>query len=221
MADYEKITLDGVVSKIRQLVPGMPFDAKGKCFLWLVLDNEELPDEHWYILCSEAPLYPLLSTGSQVFGGASFRKDEETDREELDVTAVEKTAAKMIDDLYKRKERQLATVRLRNGISKLRVLTVNLKNGTSELRVLAVGTYESLKEMLNEAEGTIAFYGLVEVCKNPSHQIRSKAQKEYLISRSLMKPDGGIHQSIRNVVLSAIEGEGLGLILVNPIAPED
>ena len=96
--------------------------------------------------------------------------------------------------------------------------TVNLKNGTSEMRILVVSTYGILKEMLSDLEGAIAFYELVEVCKNPSHQVFSSKQKEYLINRALMQPDGRIHQSVRNIVLSAVQGEGLGLSLVDPIA---
>ena len=96
--------------------------------------------------------------------------------------------------------------------------TVNLKNGTSELRILVVSTYGILKKMLDDMEGAIAFYELVEVCKNPSHQVFSSKQKEYLISRALMQSDGRIHQSVRNIVLSSVQGEGLELSLVNPIA---
>jgi len=95
MADYEKITLDGVVSKIRQLVPGMPFNAKGGCFLWLVLDNKGTPDECWHILSSDSPWQPLLATDNKSFGEGYFLKGEEADIEELEMVAVE-----MIDDLY-------------------------------------------------------------------------------------------------------------------------
>jgi len=84
---------------------------------------------------------------------------------------------------------------------------------------MVVVTYGILLKMLDGMEGAIALYELVAVCKNPSHQVFSNAQKEYLMGRALMQPDGRIHQSIKNIVLSAIEGEGLRLTVVNPIAP--
>jgi len=80
----------------------MPFNANNECFLWLVLDTEELSDERWYILCSERHWHPRLSIGNRVFGEALLRVDEEADREELDTALVEETATKMIDDLYRK-----------------------------------------------------------------------------------------------------------------------
>jgi len=102
MANYEKITLDRVVSKIRQLAPSMSFNAKDECFLWLVLDSEEPSDERWYILSSERHWHPRLSIGNRVFGEALLQVNEETNREELDTALLEETAMKMIYDLYRK-----------------------------------------------------------------------------------------------------------------------
>ena len=96
--------------------------------------------------------------------------------------------------------------------------TVALRNGSTEAKPIVVMTYMNLKSMFDDIQGAIAFYELVEVCKNPKHEIFSDAQKQYLIGRALMQPDGRVHQSIKNVVLSAATGEGLDLSLVNPIS---
>jgi len=102
MANYEKITLDGVMGSLRRLAPGMPFNANNECYLWLVLDREEPSDERWYILSSERYWHPRVSIGSLVFGEALLQIDEETDREELDTALLEETAMKMIYDLYRK-----------------------------------------------------------------------------------------------------------------------
>lgn len=60
----------------------------------------------------------------------------------------------------------------------------------------------------------IAFYELVMLCRNPSHEpFGNTGQK--LVDRMLVEQDGQPHSSIRNIVLSATVGEGLDMKLVN------
>jgi len=96
--------------------------------------------------------------------------------------------------------------------------TVELKNGSTEMRMLVAGTYMTLKAMFDDIQGVTAFYELVQTCINPEHEIFSDVQKQYLIDKALMKSDGQVHGSIKNIVLSATVGEGVDLSLVSPIA---
>ena len=96
--------------------------------------------------------------------------------------------------------------------------TVTLRNGSTEMKALVIMTYMNLKKMFDDMKGAIAFYELVALCKDSKHEIFPDVQKQYLISRALMQSDGRVHQSIKNVVLSATTGEGVDLSLVNPIA---
>jgi hypothetical protein len=64
----------------------------------------------------------------------------------------------------------------------------------------------------------IAFYELVQVCKNPNHKLFGKTG-EILGRFAIVQPDGGVHDSIRNIVLSAVEGEDYSIQLTNPVKP--
>lgn len=94
---------------------------------------------------------------------------------------------------------------------------VMLKNGQEEFKALVVVTMMSLRALL--AEQPIAFYELVMKCRNRNHQFFGNAG-EKLKGLELVQSDGGVHGSIRNIVLSATSGEGLGLVLHSPIKEE-
>ena len=100
--------------------------------------------------------------------------------------------------------------------------TVNLKNGSSEVKPLVAATMHSLNAVLEGSgdalNGMLAFYELVQKCKNPSHEIWSDAQSTLLMSLSLIDANGDVHSSIKNVVLSAAQGDGLELSLGSPYA---
>jgi hypothetical protein len=93
--------------------------------------------------------------------------------------------------------------------------TVLLKNGAEEVMPL-VATVMLVLERLVE-EQPVVFYELVMVCRDPHHTPWGQTGGE-LKARELMSPDGHIHNSIRNIVLSAVEGDGLGMQLVNPMS---
>ncbi len=44
------------------------------------------------------------------------------------------------------------------------------------------------------------------------------ASKDMLVSMSLVHPEGRVHDSIRNIVLSAVEGDGVDMTLRSPLA---
>ena len=94
---------------------------------------------------------------------------------------------------------------------------LTLKNGTVEARVVVTSTMMNLEALLTE--NPIAFYELVQVCRNPEHRIFSQVQVKSLEELGLLS-SGKVHNSIKNVVLSAVEGNGLDMTLGNPVAPK-
>jgi hypothetical protein len=93
--------------------------------------------------------------------------------------------------------------------------SITLKNGAIEADILVASTMLSLEGLLEE--DLLAFYELVEICRNSSHRIFSEGQQETLIKRGLLNGDGRVHSSIKNIVLSSVTGEGLGLSLGRPV----
>jgi len=96
--------------------------------------------------------------------------------------------------------------------------TVLLKNGSKEPKALVIGVMMSLNALTGQQtmQSAIGFYELVMVCRDRNHKIQGN-DGEILEKIGLMK-DGVIHDSVRNIVLSAVEGEDLNMVLLNPIA---
>jgi hypothetical protein len=67
--------------------------------------------------------------------------------------------------------------------------------------------------------GILALYDLNEVCKGKNYTPFGDNLKK-LQDLSLLQPDGKPHESIRNVVLSAVQGEGLDMHLGSPVADQ-
>jgi len=70
--------------------------------------------------------------------------------------------------------------------------------------------------------GMLALYDLVELCKNPDYNI-SYSQNTLLSLALVTQQSAGkftVHDIVKNVVLSAVEGEGMETSLGSPIAPE-
>jgi len=82
--------------------------------------------------------------------------------------------------------------------------TVQLKNNTEETEVLVVITMKRLKELF--VEHPKAFYELTMKCRDNQHKIFGNAA-EILKDYQLIEPNGSIHGSTRNIVLSAVEGD--------------
>lgn len=92
--------------------------------------------------------------------------------------------------------------------------TVKLKNGTEEPRVVVAATMVSLQAMFRDAP--IIAYEFVSVCRDPLHKIWSG--KDQMVAAGFMNEDGKMHDTIRNVTLSALDGEGMGMTLGSPVA---
>lgn len=94
-----------------------------------------------------------------------------------------------------------------------------LKNGTEEPTPVVAVVRASLKRLLDDmaSGGPIAAYELVQVCRKPGHKPFGHTGK-LLRDFSLLNDDGCVHDSIRNVVLSAARGDGLDMEFVDPAA---
>jgi len=75
----------------------------------------------------------------------------------------------------------------------------------------------SLKALM--ASDPIAFFELSELCKDRSHKLFGNTGEK--LSKLGLIQNGTVHGSIRNIVLSAVEGEMLDMQLVSPIAPQE
>lgn len=96
--------------------------------------------------------------------------------------------------------------------------TAKLKNGTVEAVPLISVTMMALKNLMESSPITLS--ELAEVCKDKNHKTFGNTGV-VLKDLALMQPNGRIHSSIQNVVLSAIEGEGLEMHLTNPVEVKD
>ena len=92
--------------------------------------------------------------------------------------------------------------------------TVVLKNETEEA-VALVATVMVVLNRLMEAK-PIVVYELVQKCRDRAHQFFGNA-KEDLLWLSLVQEDGQVHSSIKNVVLSAVCGDGLEMTIGDPV----
>lgn len=92
---------------------------------------------------------------------------------------------------------------------------VTLKNGSEEAKVLVAGIKLSVLRIWDD--NPLAIYDLHSACKDSNYEPFGD-NGATLKKLSLMEPNGGIHQSIKNVVLSMVEGEGMEKTLVSPVA---
>lgn len=94
---------------------------------------------------------------------------------------------------------------------------VKLRNGSKVKRSLVTATIFSLRR-LHEAN-PIALYELVMKCKDRNHQFFGKTGDD-LKALALVDQGGNVQEDIRNIILSATDGESLvEWRLVSPIAP--
>lgn len=100
--------------------------------------------------------------------------------------------------------------------------TVKLKNGAEEAKPLVVAVLLNLNSLWDNGKGIMVFE-LAQLCRDPSH-IPFGVAKEELKDRGLAKPPSSpgenwhVDASIKNIVLSAVTGEGLDMSIGNPVA---
>ncbi len=91
--------------------------------------------------------------------------------------------------------------------------TIILKNGATEAMGLVTATMLALTDLMKTKP--MMFYEFVEKCKDPTHKIWGDFGID-LRRMSLLEQNFQPHGSVRNIVLSAVEGEGLDMTIVNP-----
>lgn len=92
--------------------------------------------------------------------------------------------------------------------------TVILKNGAEEAKPAVMATMMSLRHLF-DSEPIVA-YELVMKCRDPKHSFFGNTGDK-LKQLSLVQPDDRVHDTIRNIVLSAAQGDGLDMTLGSPI----
>lgn len=97
---------------------------------------------------------------------------------------------------------------------------VTLKNRAEEVLPLVNVTMFGLRTLM--AEKPIVLYELVMLCRDRTHRLWGKTSDELLALGFIEKHNDSVqvHDSIRNIVLSAVEGDGPEMTLGNPVARE-
>lgn len=93
--------------------------------------------------------------------------------------------------------------------------TIRLRNGAEEVKPLVVITIRTLEHVMDERP--LAFYDLVMKCRDQNYQF-FEDNEDYLKEQRLVDANGSIHDSIRNVVLSAAKGDGMDMVLRSPVS---
>jgi hypothetical protein len=87
-----------------------------------------------------------------------------------------------------------------------------LKNGSQELDTMVIVTMRSLQHLAKN--DPITLYELVEKCKDKDHVIWGDCESN--IKALGLMTRVGVHESIKNITLSAVIGTGLDITLCSP-----
>lgn len=94
-----------------------------------------------------------------------------------------------------------------------------LKNGAKEASPLVAVTMTSITHLWESGlPGVLTLSDFVQICRNDPKYRKFGRNEDDLKQLNLLRLDGSVHESIRNIVLSAFSGEGLNLELRSPIA---
>ena len=92
---------------------------------------------------------------------------------------------------------------------------VKLKNGSEEAKPLVITTMLVLESVMEDRP--LALYDLVMKCRDAGYDFFAD-NGDYLIKRKLVELDGSIHSSIKNIILSAVKGDGIDMVVGSPLA---
>ena len=92
---------------------------------------------------------------------------------------------------------------------------IKLKNGTEECKPLVAIVMGILNHLADERP--LALYDLAMRCRDQNYQFFGD-NEEYLQQLKLIDANGVIHDSDRNVILSAMRGDGFDITLGSPVA---
>lgn len=98
-----------------------------------------------------------------------------------------------------------------------KITMVKLKNGSEVAKPVVIALMINLEALMKS--NPIAFYELVEKCKNSEHEMFGHT-KDVVTEWALIDSNGSVNSAVRDVVLSAVEGEELSMSLGNPVAPQ-
>lgn len=99
-----------------------------------------------------------------------------------------------------------------------KVQSVKLKNGSEEEQPFVTFVMTSINGLVEQGlPGLLALYDLVEVCKDNDYRPQASYLRK-LQDLGLLNEDGTVHNSIRNIVLSAVHGEGRDRSIGSPLA---
>jgi hypothetical protein len=98
------------------------------------------------------------------------------------------------------------------------MMMVKLRNGAEELVTQVDAIHMSLRTLFEQHP--ISFYDVVMFAKNSSYNI-FPVNAEPLVQLGLLNEGPvnkySIHDSVKSIILSSVEGEGSNLKLVNPL----
>jgi hypothetical protein len=92
---------------------------------------------------------------------------------------------------------------------------LKLKNGAEEAEPAVRVVMAALSNLIDRYP--TAFYDVVMMCR-PGNYKPFGNNGQILQDLALVSHDGTVHDSIRNVILSAVSGDGLAMALGNPLA---
>lgn len=92
--------------------------------------------------------------------------------------------------------------------------TVILKNGAEVAVVVATTTMRALEHLFTTEP--ILAYEVVMKARNPQHHFFGTTGQS-LARLALVSESGHMHETIRAVIVSAVEGEGLNMKLSSPV----
>lgn len=95
--------------------------------------------------------------------------------------------------------------------------TVKLKNGSEEVSQLIPITMMALRRLMDEGK-FIVVYELIQMCRDRNHKPWGETGADLKALSLASEFDGTwtVHKSIRNIVLSAVSGEGLDMTISDP-----
>jgi hypothetical protein len=101
-------------------------------------------------------------------------------------------------------------------------MQVTLRNGEGAIGAMVSIVQEQLSHMLTPGAGgmelPVAVYELHQICTGKQEKVFSPPLQKILVDRGLMQSDGSVHSMTKDIVLSCLDGEGLDLHMVNPLA---
>lgn len=98
----------------------------------------------------------------------------------------------------------------------MQIYEVALRNGAKVPNVAVSATMLALENLLDAHP--MYFYELVMVARGEVNRIAGDS--DVLVKQGLLTRDGKMHDITRDIILSAVEGEGISMTLISPYAKE-